>query len=85
MKVDVYKRPDSDGLFSYLLVPHEKPLPQEVANTDWLVHETDVNVERDGKPHFTLHAEDAFMQMGEKGYAITHLADRTRDGLSDGA
>ncbi|NUU01732.1 hypothetical protein HNO84_08980 [Herbaspirillum robiniae] len=82
MKVDVYKRPDSDGLFSYLVIPHEKPLPQEVTNTDWQMHEQDVNFERDGKRHFTLQAEDAYKQIGEKGYAITHINERARDGAT---
>lgn len=79
MKVDVYKRTESDNLCSYLIVPHQKPLPQEVANTDWLVHELNVDFERDGQPHFTLAPDDAFHQLGEKGYAISHLNDRTSD------
>lgn len=54
MKVDVYKRPDGDGLFSYLVLPHEKPMPEEVTNTDWQLHEQNVDFERDGKRHFTL-------------------------------
>ncbi|MFL9925948.1 DUF6139 family protein [Herbaspirillum lusitanum] len=86
MKVDVYKRPDTDGLYSYLVIPHEKPLPQEVTNTDWMMHEQDVNFEGNGngRKHFTLEPDDAFRQIGEKGYAISHLCDRSRDaGLSN--
>jgi len=79
MKVDVYKRSEDSDLCSYLVVPTEKPLPQEVASTDWLVHELNVDFERDGKKHFTLNPEDAFHQIGEKGYAISHLDDRTKD------
>lgn len=82
MKVDVYKRPDGEGLFSYLVLPHAKPLPEEVTNTDWQLHEQNVDFERDGKRHFTLEAEDAFMQIGEKGYAITHLDQRSGDGAA---
>ncbi|MCP1573081.1 hypothetical protein RB25_11065 [Herbaspirillum rubrisubalbicans] len=82
MKVDVYKRPDGDGLFSYLVLPHEEALPDEVTNTDWQIHEQNVDFERDGKRHFTLEAEDAFMQIGEKGYAITHLNERSEDGAA---
>nr|WP_034295203.1 DUF6139 family protein [Herbaspirillum sp. RV1423] len=80
MKVDVYKRAEDNNLCSYLVVPHQKPLPEEVVNTDWLVHELDVDFERDGGMHFTLDPEDAFHQIGEKGYAISHLGDRTIDG-----
>ncbi|EIJ47898.1 hypothetical protein GWL_21390 [Herbaspirillum sp. GW103] len=82
MKVDVYKRPDGGGLFSYLVLPHEEALPPEVTNTDWQLHEQNVDFERDGKRHFTLEAEDAFMQIGEKGYAITHLNQRSGDGAA---
>ena len=82
MKVDVYKRPDTDGLFSYLVLPHQRAMPEEVTNTDWVIHERNVDFERDGKRHFTLHAEDAFLQIGEKGYAITHLNDRAGDGAA---
>ena len=82
MKVDVYKRPDGEGLFSYLVLPHEKALPEEVTNTDWQIHEQNVDFERDGKRHFTLEAEDAFMQIGEKGYAITHLDQRAGNGAA---
>ncbi|TWC71816.1 DUF6139 family protein [Herbaspirillum sp. SJZ099] len=82
MKVDVYKRPDSDGLFSYLLIPHQKPLPQEVTNTDWQMHERGADVEQDGRRHFTLQPDDAFVQISQKGYAITHLGDRAGDGAS---
>ena len=79
MKVDVYKRTEDNDLCSYLVVPTAKPLPQEVVNTDWLVHELNVDFERDGSSHYTLDPDDAFHQIGEKGYAISHLGDRTSD------
>ena len=81
MKVDVYKRGERAGssaqlLYSYLIVPAGLALPSEVANTDWQVHSLNVDFDRDGKSHFTLDPADAFFQIGEKGYAITHLEDR---------
>lgn len=79
MKVDVYKRAEDRNLCSYLLVPTERPLPQEVASTDWQVHELNVDFERGNGRHFTLKPDDAFHQIGEKGYAISHLDDRTSD------
>jgi hypothetical protein len=80
MKVDVYKRMESNDLCSYLVVPAEKPLPEEVANTDWLVHDLNIDFERDGGKHYTLDPDDAFLQIAEKGYAISHLDARTSDG-----
>jgi len=79
MKVDVYKRSEDNNLCSYLVVPTEQVLPQEVANTDWQVHELNVDFERDGATHYTLDPDDAFLQLGEKGYAISRLDDRTPD------
>lgn len=79
MKVDVYKRMEGNNLCSYLIVPHRQVVPQEVVNTDWLVHELDVDFERGGGAHFTLEPDDAFLQIRDKGYAITHLGDRSSD------
>lgn len=79
MKVDVYKRNEDNHLCSYLIVPHQQAIPQEVVNTDWLVHERNVDFDNRGGAHFTLEPEDAFRQIGEKGYAITHLNDRCSD------
>ena len=86
MKVDVYKRGERAGsssqlLYSYLIVPAGLALPSEVANTDWLVHSQNVDFDRDGKSHFTLDPDDAFFQLGEKGYAISHLDDRVAEDL----
>ena len=35
MRLDIYRRPEHDGIFSYLAVPEGKPIPQEAINTDW--------------------------------------------------
>ena len=82
MKVDVYKREEDNRLCSYLIVPHRQPVPQEVVSTDWLVHELDADFEQSGGVHFTLEPDDAFRQIDEKGYAITHLRDRSSDGAA---
>lgn len=79
MKVDVYKRIEDHNLCSYLIVPNQQLLPEEVANTDWLVHELNVDFDPGEEIHFTLDPADAFFQIGEKGYAISHLGDRTSD------
>lgn len=76
MKVDIYKRMESQNLISYLAVPQGKPLPQEVTNTEWQADELNIDLEEDTGPLFNLALDDALAQIGEKGYAITHLKDR---------
>lgn len=73
MKVDIYKRMESQSRTSYLAVPHGKPLPHEVTNTDWLADERNLDLEEDTGPLFDLPLDDALAQIAEKGYAITHL------------
>lgn len=80
MKVDVYKRSEDANLYSYLIVPTQKALPEEVTNTDWQVFDRNVDFELDGKVHFTLDPNDAMSQISEKGYAISHLGDRSAEG-----
>jgi hypothetical protein len=79
MKVDVYKRTEEHNLCSYLIVPSQQALPEEVVSIDWQVHELNVDFDHGDKRHFTLEPADAFFQIGEKGYAISHLGDRTSD------
>lgn len=76
MKVDIYRRTDSQDLISYLAVPQGKPLPQEVTNTEWQAAERNIDLEEDTGPLFNLELGDALVQIGEKGYAITRLRDR---------
>ena len=37
MRLDIYRRPDTDGSFSYLAVPESRNIPEEATNTDWLI------------------------------------------------
>jgi hypothetical protein len=75
MRLDIYRRAEHDGLFSYLAVPEGKPIPQEAINTDWeaaaMGHEVD-----DGAQHLPdYHIEQPHQQIGLKGYAITSVKD----------
>lgn len=76
MKVDIFKRMESQNRISYLAVPQGKPLPQEVTNTDWQAAERNIDLEEDTGSLFNLTLDDALAQIGEKGYAITHLQDQ---------
>ncbi|AVR98386.1 DUF6139 family protein [Pseudoduganella armeniaca] len=75
MRLDIYRRPEHDGIFSYLAVPEGKPIPQEAINTDWepAAKALEVDDEADTLPDF--HIEQLPQQIGTKGYAITSLKD----------
>ncbi|NMM28416.1 MAG: hypothetical protein HHJ12_14260 [Glaciimonas sp.] len=76
MKVDIYQRMESQNRISYLAVPQGKPLPEEVTSTDWQAAEHNIELEEDTSPLFNLALKDALVQIGAKGYAITHLEDQ---------
>ena len=43
MRLDIYRRPESNGHFSYLAVPEGKQIPEEAISVDW--EEADRGVE----------------------------------------
>lgn len=80
MKVDVYKRPEQEGKFSYLAVPEGRPIPQEATNTDWETAEHNIDLDHDNEPVHGLSAEDALAQISMKGYAISSVKNKIRIG-----
>lgn len=75
MRVDIYRRNEHNGIFSYLAVPEGKPIPQEATNTDWQpeVRALEVDEQADALPAY--HIEQTARQISAKGYAITGLKD----------
>jgi hypothetical protein len=73
MKVDVYKRPEQEGIFSYLAVPEGRPIPEEATNIDWETAEHNIDLDQDNEPVHGLSAQDAFEQINAKGYAISRV------------
>lgn len=73
MRVDLYRRPESGGQYSYLLVLEGKPIPEEANNTEWEIaaEGIDVSDERQSLPEYAI--EQPFRQIGDKGYAITSV------------
>ena len=77
MRLDIYRRPENNGKFSYLAVPEGKMIPQEAVNSEWETTDRSVEFE-DGAsdlPEFAI--ENPLQQIHTKGYAITsvkHLA-----------
>lgn len=75
MRVDIYRRAESTGQFSYVAVPEGKIMPDEVINTDWELTDQGVDVD-DGATKLAKFAIDAPLeQIQAKGYAITSIKD----------
>lgn len=73
MRVDIYRRAENAGHFSYLAVPEGKMIPGEVVNTDWEISDRGVDVD-DGATQLADFAIDAPLeQINAKGYAITSV------------
>ena len=73
MRLDIYRRPESNGHFSYLAVPEGKRIPEEAISVDW--EEADRGVEvADGQAALKdFSIEDPLQQISAKGYAITSI------------
>jgi Family of unknown function (DUF6139) len=71
MRLDIYRRAENDGKFSYLAVPEARNIPEEATNTDWLVEARAVEVD-DNADHLEDYSIDRVTeQLAEKGYAVT--------------
>lgn len=73
MRVDIYRRAEHKGVFSYLAVPEDKPIPQEATSTDWQPEASKVEVDEadDALPLYDI--DQPLAQISDKGYAITSL------------
>ncbi|MES2317057.1 MAG: DUF6139 family protein [Pseudomonadota bacterium] len=73
MRLDIYRRAETGGKFSYLAVPQDRNIPNEATNTDWEVEARALEVadEADRIPDYDI--EHLTEQIAEKGYAVTAL------------
>ena len=73
MRLDIYRRAEHDGKFSYLAVPEDKVIPNEAINTDWEIEARALEVgdQDDQIPDYDI--ERLTEQIAEKGYAVTAL------------
>ena len=73
MRLDIYRRPENGGKFSYLAVPETRDIPQEAINTDWQMEATAVEMpdDADQLPDYDITRVNE--QIAEKGYAVTAL------------
>lgn len=73
MRLDIYRRAEHDGKFSYLAVPETKEIPQEAINTDWEMEARAVEVEDEAQSIPDYDIDKLTEQIAEKGYAVTAL------------
>ena len=74
MRVDMFRRPETSGQFSYLAVPQGRAIPEEAVNTDWEAMLHDVELASSDAQAIGMEADDAERQIGDKGYAITSVS-----------
>ena len=75
MRVDIYRRPEHAGHFSYLAVPEGKVIPEEAINTDWEQTDRGVVIEDDAKHMEYFAISNPLAQIELKGYAITSVKE----------
>jgi len=73
MRVDIYRRAEDKGLFSYLAVPEGKRIPEEAINTDWEPEAQRVEVDESADTLALYPIASPLAQISAKGYAITSL------------
>ena len=73
MRVDIYRRPETAGRFSYLAVPEGREIPAEATNTDWQADLRGMEVGQEAELLHDYGMPAAAAQMREKGYAITRV------------
>ena len=73
MRLDIYRRPESNGHFSYLAVPEGKQIPQEAISVDWEEADRGVEVDDGQSSLADFSIEEPLQQISAKGYAITSI------------
>lgn len=79
MRVDIYRRPESQHKLSYLVVPEGRAIPQEATNVDWVSEKRGIDLDetRAGWPDLGIDAPQR--QLQEKGYAITGVLHQVQE------
>jgi hypothetical protein len=73
MRLDIYRRPETAGMFSYLAVPEGNFIPEEATNCDWQTARRgfEFNESEHRLPDFLI--DEPLQQINDKGYAITSV------------
>jgi hypothetical protein len=73
MRLDIYRRPEAGGHYSYLAVPEGKMIPDEATNIDWETAERSVDFDEEDDQLTQFAIEYPLEQISAKGYAITSV------------
>lgn len=73
MRLDIYRRAENDGKYSYLAVPQDRAIPNEAINTDWEMEAKALEVADEADQIEDYDIEHLSEQIAEKGYAVTAL------------
>lgn len=73
MRLDIYRRAEQDGKFSYLAVPEARNIPEEATNTDWEIEARAFEVDDDAQQLPDFDIDNLTGQIAEKGYAMTSV------------
>lgn len=71
MRLDIYRRPEQGGRYSYLAVPEGKIIPDEATNVDWEAAERSMDFDTGADVLSQFAIEEPMEQISAKGYAIT--------------
>ena len=74
MRLDIYRRAEHGGKFSYLAVPETRSIPSEGTTTDWELKARAVYVEETADHVADFDGANANQQSAEKGCAVTSVS-----------
>ena len=77
MRLDIYKRPENGGQYSYLAVPEGKEIPQEATNVDWETAKRSIDFDESDNELSEFAIDNPLHQINTKGYAITSIKNLT--------
>lgn len=73
MRLDIYKRPENGGQFSYLAVPEGDVIPEEAISVDWETAQRSVDFDENKNELAQFAIDNPLQQINAKGYAITSV------------
>jgi hypothetical protein len=76
MRLDIYKRPENGGQYSYLAVPEGSLIPEEATNVDWEAAERGIDFDEQEDMLSQFEIEEPLEQISTKGYAITSVKNQ---------
>jgi hypothetical protein len=73
MRLDIYRRKENGGRFSYLAVPATRRIPEEANAIDWEKLPEGVDFDESEQSLGQYLIDQPFQQIRDKGYAITSV------------